>query len=119
MRQARRESSGKSKEVSSLEPLAGTESHSITIGSSYMTSVSTIKTFRYCGRDFTLQEMDWIRKLIASHPEVNRSALSYRSMQRNGNGNTRPKITSRSDQGVEISLPAGELVKTERASLLH
>lgn len=110
-----------------------------------MKNTANNKTFRYCGRDFTFEEMEWMRELIASHPELNRLALSRevcREMswlrqdgglkdmscrvamlrmhrdgiitlppprRRNGNGNTKPKITSRSDQGVEILLPAGKL----------
>ena|SRR6056297_2525700 len=41
-----------------------------------MLSTFTAETFRYSGRDFTSEEMDWIRNLIASHPELHRLALS-------------------------------------------
>ncbi|MCF6334628.1 MAG: DUF4338 domain-containing protein [Spirochaetales bacterium] len=41
-----------------------------------MISTFAIETFRYSGRDFTPAEMDWIRDLIASHPELHRLALS-------------------------------------------
>jgi len=33
---------------------------------------------RYCGRLFTTEEMDWIRRLIASEPKLNRAQLSRR-----------------------------------------
>ena len=33
-------------------------------------------TFRYCGRLFTEQEMDWIRDLISENPQHNRLWLS-------------------------------------------
>jgi len=32
--------------------------------------------YRYCGRDFSADELDQIRSLIASHPEYNRAELS-------------------------------------------
>lgn len=31
---------------------------------------------RYCGRDFTADELEWIRKLVAEHPQLNRAQLS-------------------------------------------
>jgi hypothetical protein len=31
---------------------------------------------RYCGRDFTAEEFDWIRQLIAQRPEISRKDLS-------------------------------------------
>jgi len=31
---------------------------------------------RYCGRDFTVDELGWIRKLVAEHPQWNRTQLS-------------------------------------------
>jgi len=31
---------------------------------------------RYCGRDFTVDELEWIRKLVAEHPQLNRAQLS-------------------------------------------
>ncbi len=34
---------------------------------------------RFCGRLFTIQEMDWIRRLIASEPKLNRAQLSRRA----------------------------------------
>lgn len=110
-----------------------------------MISTLTNKTFRYSGRDFTNNEIDWIRTLIASHPELHRLALSREvckemswlrpdgglkdmscrvamlrmqgdglitlppPQRKNGNGKIKPKKTSRSDQGLEISLPAGKL----------
>jgi hypothetical protein len=38
----------------------------------------TGKPVRYCGRLFTTEEMDWIRRLIASQPLLNRAQLSRR-----------------------------------------
>lgn len=37
---------------------------------------STLTTYRYCGRIFTSQEIDWVRNLIAGNPQLNRLALS-------------------------------------------
>jgi hypothetical protein len=34
--------------------------------------------YRYCGRDFSEEEMDGIRRLIAAHPPLHRAALSRR-----------------------------------------
>ena len=34
------------------------------------------KTYRYCGRRFSAQEIDWIRQLIGSTPPLNRAGLS-------------------------------------------
>lgn len=31
---------------------------------------------RYCGRDFTADELEWIRKLVGEHPQLNRAQLS-------------------------------------------
>ncbi len=31
---------------------------------------------RYCGRDFTKEEIDWIRRLIEDRPEINRTKIS-------------------------------------------
>ena len=39
---------------------------------------ATGKPIRYCGRLFTIQEMDWIRRLMASEPKLNRAQLSRR-----------------------------------------
>ena len=39
---------------------------------------TTGKPIRYCGRLFTIQEMDWIRRLMASEPKLNRAQLSRR-----------------------------------------
>lgn len=36
------------------------------------------KPLRYCGRLFTTEEMDWIRRLLASEPKLNRVQLSRR-----------------------------------------
>lgn len=110
-----------------------------------MITTLTNKTFRYSGREFTSEEMEWIRKLIVSHPQLHRLALSREvcrktswlrpdgglkdmscrvamlrmhrdglitlppPQKKNGNGNIKPKKTSRSDQRDEILLPAGKL----------
>ena len=39
---------------------------------------TTGKPIRYCGRLFTIQEMGWIRRLMASEPKLNRAQLSRR-----------------------------------------
>lgn len=39
---------------------------------------TTGKPIRYCGRLFTTEEMDWIRRLMASDPKLNRAQLSRR-----------------------------------------
>gem|GEM_PF-6116128 len=39
---------------------------------------TTGKPIRYCGRLFTMEEMDWIRRLMASEPKLNRAQLSRR-----------------------------------------
>ncbi len=39
---------------------------------------TTGKPIRYCGRLFTTEEMDWIRRLMASEPKLNRAQLSRR-----------------------------------------
>jgi len=39
---------------------------------------TTGKPIRYCGRLFTTEEMDWIRRLMASEPKLNRARLSRR-----------------------------------------
>ncbi len=36
------------------------------------------ETVRYCGRPFTTEEMDWIRRLLAEEPALNRLQLSRR-----------------------------------------
>ena len=36
------------------------------------------KPIRYCGRLFTTEEMDWIRRLLAAEPKLNRARLSRR-----------------------------------------
>jgi hypothetical protein len=41
-----------------------------------MTAQTTGKPIRYCGRLFTTEEMDWIRRLMASEPRLNRAQLS-------------------------------------------
>ena len=42
-----------------------------------MSSAQEAKTiYRYCGRDFTIEEMDLIRRLIAADPPMNRAQLS-------------------------------------------
>ena len=102
---------------------------------------------RYCGRLFTMKEIDRIRQLIASDDKPNRLKLSrlvcdklgwlrpdgrrkdmscrvaMLRMERdglitlpppqkgNGNGRTRPRLTSASDPKESISLPAGALGK--------
>ncbi len=43
-----------------------------------MTTETTGKLVRYCGRLFTAQEMDWIRRLMVSQPKLNRAQLSRR-----------------------------------------
>ena len=106
---------------------------------------TTGKSSRYCGRLFTTEEMDWIRRLMASEPKLNRAQLSRRvcselhwlrpdgrskemscrvAMLRterdglitlpppqkgNGNGRTRPRLTTASDPKEPIALPAGAL----------
>jgi hypothetical protein len=100
---------------------------------------------RYCGRLFTLEEIDHIRRFIASEPRPNRARLSRlvcddlgwlrpdRSRKEmscrvamlrmhrdglitlpppqkgNGNGRTRPRLTSASDPGEPVCLPARDL----------
>jgi len=39
---------------------------------------TTGKPIRYCGRLFTMEEMDWLRRLMASEPKLNRAQLSRR-----------------------------------------
>jgi hypothetical protein len=39
---------------------------------------TTGKPIRYCGRLFTTEEMDWIRRLLAAEPKLNRARLSRR-----------------------------------------
>jgi len=41
-----------------------------------MSAQTTGKPVRYCGRLFTTEEMDWIRRLLASEPKLNRAQLS-------------------------------------------
>lgn len=43
-----------------------------------MTAQSTGTAIRYCGRLFTMEEMDWMRRLMASEPKLNRAQLSRR-----------------------------------------
>ena len=43
-----------------------------------MSVQTTGEPLRYCGRLFTAEEMDWIRRLIASEPKLNRAQLSRR-----------------------------------------
>ncbi len=43
-----------------------------------MTAQTTGKPIQYCGRLFTMEEMDWIRRLMASEPKLNRAQLSRR-----------------------------------------
>ena len=43
-----------------------------------MTAQTTGNPIQYCGRLFTMEEMDWIRRLMASEPELNRVQLSRR-----------------------------------------
>jgi len=43
-----------------------------------MTAQTTGKPIQYCGRLFTTEEMDWIRRLTASEPRLNRAQLSRR-----------------------------------------
>ncbi len=40
---------------------------------------TTGKPIRYCGRLFTTEEMDWIRRLMASEPKLNRAQLYSRA----------------------------------------
>lgn len=42
---------------------------------------SSITTYRYCGRIFIAQEMQWIRNLIADNPHLHRLALSRTACQ--------------------------------------
>ena len=39
---------------------------------------TTGKPIRYCGRLFTTEEMEWIRRLLTSEPKLNRAQLSRR-----------------------------------------
>lgn len=41
----------------------------------------SITTYRYCGRIFTVYEIEWMRKLIADNPQLHRLALSHRVCQ--------------------------------------
>lgn len=43
-----------------------------------MTAQTTAKPIRYCSRLFTTEEMDWIRRLMAQEPKLNRAQLSRR-----------------------------------------
>jgi hypothetical protein len=43
-----------------------------------MTAQSTGTPIRYCGRLFSMEEMDWMRRLMASEPNLNRAQLSRR-----------------------------------------
>lgn len=43
-----------------------------------MSAQAAGKPMRYCGRLFTTEEMDWIRRLLASEPTLNRAQLSRR-----------------------------------------
>jgi len=110
-----------------------------------MSAHTAAGSVRYCGRIFTIEEIDRIRGLIVSEPKRNRLQLSrvvcdelgWRSpngrrkemscrvamlrMHRdglitlpppqkgNGNGRTRPRLTSASDPREPITLPAGAL----------
>ena len=47
-------------------------------GAIHVTAQTTGKPIRYCGRLFTTEEMDWIRRLMASEPTLNRAQLSRR-----------------------------------------
>jgi hypothetical protein len=42
------------------------------------TTETTSQPVRYCGRLFTTEEMDWIRRLLVSEPKLNRAQLSRR-----------------------------------------
>lgn len=116
-----------------------------------MSSSAYDSQLRYCGRLFTTEEMDRIRRLIVSEPRPNRAQLSrlvcdelawlrpdgsrkemscrvaMLRMHRdglitlpppqkvNGNGRIRPRLTSASDPGEPVCLPAhnlGELTFT-------
>lgn len=110
-----------------------------------MSAPAAAGSVRYCGRIFTIEEIDRIRELLVSEPKRNRLQLSrvvcdelgWRSpagrrkdmscrvamlrMHRdglitlpppqkgNGNGRTRPRLTSASDPREPITLPAGAL----------
>jgi hypothetical protein len=43
-----------------------------------MTTQTAGKPVRYCGRLFTTEEMEWIRRLLVSEPKLNRAQLSRR-----------------------------------------
>ncbi len=43
-----------------------------------MSAQTAGKPIRYCSRPFTTEEMDWIRRLLASEPQLNRVQLSRR-----------------------------------------
>ena len=100
---------------------------------------------RYCGRFFTTAEIEFIRHLLVTEPDLNRHTLSRRvcdklrwlrpdgrlkdmscrvamlrmerdhlitlpaPQNRNGNGNTRPKLTEISAPRQTLSVPAGAL----------
>ncbi|GFP19136.1 hypothetical protein HKBW3S03_00640 [Candidatus Hakubella thermalkaliphila] len=110
-----------------------------------MSAPAAAGSVRYCGRIFTIEEIDRIRELLVSEPRRNRLQLSrvvcdelgwlradgrrkdmscrvaMLRMHRdglitlpppqkgNGNGRTRPRLTSASDPREPITLPAGAL----------
>lgn len=112
-----------------------------------MKSTDVPKTGRYCGRNFTGEEIAWIRDLIARQPQANRVRLSQLlceglawlrpdgrlkemscrvamlrmeraglislppPLKRNGNGRTRPGLTSASDPREPVKRAAGSLGK--------
>lgn len=130
-----------------MEPLTRKEKYMVLSGETFMTLPKVSSTVRYCGRSFTAEEIEYIRKLINSVPKQNRLQLSrlvcdelgwlrpdgrrkdmscrvamlrmHRDglitlpppKNRNGNGRCRPSLTSQSDPGEPISLPAGALGK--------
>ncbi len=47
-------------------------------GAIHMIAKTTGKPVRYCGRLFTMEEMEWIRRLLVSEPKLNRAQLSRR-----------------------------------------
>lgn len=112
-----------------------------------MKSKVVSKTNHYCGRNFSDEEISWIRDLIAREPQANRARLSelvseglawlrpdgrlkkmscrvaMLRMQRdglislppprnrNGNGRTRPELTTASEPREPVTCPAGSLGK--------
>jgi len=106
-------------------------------------------TYRYCGRIFSVDQIDRIRRLIADSPDLNRVQLSQTvcdlfgwlgpdgrrkemscrvamlrmhrdelivlpaPLRSNGNGRTRPRLTTATDPQPPVCLKAGELGKLQ------